>query len=63
VLISVHCDIGEVAVHAEFYQSYKPMKCVWGDARCRLDCIVQLVLIGMEDDIGLPLVVHVAGVP
>jgi hypothetical protein len=39
------------------------MKCVWGEARCRLDCILQLVVIGVEDDIGLPLLLHVVGVP
>jgi hypothetical protein len=63
VLISVHCDIGEVAVHAKFYQRSKPMKCVLGEVWCRQDCILQLVVISMEDDIGLPLLVHVAGVP
>ena len=39
------------------------MKCVQGDARCRLDCDLQLVVLGVEDHIGLPLLVHVAGVP
>ena len=63
MLISVHCDIGEVAVCAKFDQRYKPMKCVWCEARCILDCILQLFLISVEDDIGLPLLVHVAGVP
>jgi hypothetical protein len=63
MLVSEHCDIGEVAVRAEFYQRYKPMKCVWGEARCRLNCIRQLVVIGMEDGIRLPLLVHVIGVP
>jgi hypothetical protein len=63
VVINARCDIGEVAVCAEFYQRYKPMKCVWGEARCRLDFILQLVVIGVEDGIGLPLLVHVVGVP
>jgi hypothetical protein len=63
VLINAHCDIGEVAVHAEFYQRSKPMKCVWGEVQCRLDCILQLVVIGMEDGIRLPLLVHVTRVP
>jgi hypothetical protein len=63
VLINACCDIGEVAVHIEFCQRSKPMKCVLGEERCRLDCILQLVVIGMEDNIGLPLLVHVAGVP
>jgi hypothetical protein len=39
------------------------MKCVWGVVRCGLDCILQLVVIGMEDGIGIPLLVHVVGVP
>jgi hypothetical protein len=63
VLISVCCDIGEVAVCAEYYQMYKPMKCVWGEVWCRLDCIFQLVVIRVEDGIGLPWFVHVTGVP
>ena len=63
VLISARCDIGEVVVCAKFYQRSKHVKCVWGEARCRLDCILQLVVIGVEDDIGLPLLVHVIGVP
>jgi hypothetical protein len=63
VLISACCDINEVAVCAELHQGSKPVECVWGDARCRLDGILQLVVIGVEDDIGLPLLVHVIGVP
>jgi hypothetical protein len=63
VLINTLCDIGEVVVHAKFYQSSKPMNCVWGEAWSRLYCILQLVLIYVEDDIGLPLLVHVVGVP
>jgi hypothetical protein len=63
VLISARYDIGEVDVRAEFYQRYKPMKCVLGEARCRLDFILQLVVISVEDDIELPLLVHVTGVP
>ena len=63
MLISARCDIGEVAVHTEFYQRSKPMKCVWGEAWCRLDCILQLVVIGMKYNVGLPLLVHVTGVP
>jgi hypothetical protein len=63
VLIRARCDIGEVTVYAEFHQRSKPMKCVGCDAWCRLDCILQLIVISVEDDIGLPLLVHVAGVP
>jgi hypothetical protein len=63
MLITVHCNIGEVAIRAKFHQRYKPMKYVWGDPRCRLNCIPQLVEVGVEDSIGLPLLVHVAGVP
>jgi hypothetical protein len=37
VLINACCDIGEVAIHVEFDQRSKPMKCVWCEARCRLD--------------------------
>jgi hypothetical protein len=39
------------------------MKCVWGEAWCRPDCILQLVLTGVEDGIGMPLLVHVTRVP
>jgi hypothetical protein len=49
MLISACYNIGEVAVHAEFHQGSKPMKCVRGDARCRLDGDLQQVVIGMED--------------
>jgi hypothetical protein len=63
MLISVHCNIGEVVVHVEFHQGSKPVKCVRGVSWCRLDCDLQLVVIGMEDGIGLPLLVHIAGVP
>jgi hypothetical protein len=63
VLISARCDIGEVEVHVEFDKTYKPMKCVWCEAQCRMDCILHLVVISMEDGIGLPLLFHVARVP
>jgi hypothetical protein len=63
VLISPCSDIGEVVVCAEFYQRSKPMKCVWCEAWCILDCILQLVVIGVADEIGQPLLVHVTGVP
>jgi hypothetical protein len=59
MLISVRYNIGEVAVRVEFHQGSKPVKCVQGDVRCRLDCDLQLVVIGMEDDIRMPLIVHV----
>jgi hypothetical protein len=59
----VHYDIGEVVVRIEFYERSKLVKCVWGEVRCRLDCILQLVEIGMEDSIRLPSLVHVTGVP
>jgi hypothetical protein len=62
-LISTHCDIGEVVFCVECDQRSKPMKCVWCDVRHRLDFILQLILISMEDDIGLPLLVHVTRVP
>jgi hypothetical protein len=62
MLISARCNVGEVAVHAELHQGSKPIKCVQGDAWCRLDCDLQLVLVGMKDDIALPLFAHVAGI-
>jgi hypothetical protein len=39
------------------------MKSVGCNAWCRLNGIPQLSVVRMEDDIGLPLFVHVAGVP
>jgi hypothetical protein len=39
------------------------MKYVCSDLRCRLNCILQLVELGVEDNIGLPLLVHVVGLP
>jgi hypothetical protein len=63
MLITMHCNIGEVVVCAKFHQRSKPMKYVWGDSRCRLNCILQLVEIGVEDRIGLPLLVHAIRVP
>jgi hypothetical protein len=63
MLITTCCNIGEVAVYAKFHQRYKPMQYVWGDSWCRLNCILQLIEVGVEDNIGLPLVVHVAVVP
>jgi hypothetical protein len=63
MLITMCCNIGEMVVHVEFHQRYKSMKYVWGDSRCRLNFILQLVEIGVEYNIGLPLLVHVTGVP
>jgi hypothetical protein len=37
MLINAHCNVGEVVVHAELHQGSKPVKCVRGDVRCRLD--------------------------
>jgi hypothetical protein len=59
----VRCDIGEVTVCAKFHQRSKPMKCVGCDAWCRLDGILQLSVVSVEDDIGFPLLVHVVGLP
>jgi hypothetical protein len=39
------------------------MKYIWGDSRCRLNFILQLVEVGVEDNIGLPMLVDVTGVP
>jgi hypothetical protein len=63
MLITTCCNIGEVAVCAKFHQRSKPMKYVLGDSRCRLNFILQLVEVGVEYNIGLPLLVHVARVP
>ena len=63
MLICTRCDVGEVTVYAEFHQRSKPMKRVGCDAWCRLNGILQLSVVRMEDDIGLPLFVHVTGVP
>jgi hypothetical protein len=49
MLISAWCDVDEVAVHAEFHQWPKSVKCVRGDARRSLDCDLQLVVISVED--------------
>jgi hypothetical protein len=51
----MHCDVGEVMICAEFHQWSKPMKHVGCDVWCRLNGIIQLSLVSMEDDIGLPL--------
>jgi hypothetical protein len=47
MLIITHCDIGEVVVYIELYQRSKPMNCVQGEVQCRMDCILQLVVICM----------------
>jgi hypothetical protein len=63
MLINARCNVGEVAVCIEIHQGSKPVKCVQDDAWCRLDCDLQLVLVGVEYDIALPLFSHVAGIP
>jgi hypothetical protein len=63
MLITACYNIGEVAIRAKFHQRYKPMKYIWGDPWCILNCILQLVEVGVEDNIGLPLLAHVTGVP
>jgi hypothetical protein len=57
------CNVDEVEIRAKLHQRSKPMKCVQGDSWCRLNCIFQLVEVGVEYNIRLPLLVHVAGVP
>jgi hypothetical protein len=47
MLIIVRCDVDEVAVRGEFHQWPKYVKCVRGDARCSLDCDLQLVVISV----------------
>jgi hypothetical protein len=63
MLISMHCDIDEMAVCAEFHQGPEPVESIWGYGRFRLDSSLQLVVIGVDDGILLPLLVHVTGVP
>jgi hypothetical protein len=63
VLIYVRCDVGEVTIYTEFHQRSKPMKRVGCDAWCRLNGILQLSVVSVEDDIRLPLFVHVTEVP
>jgi hypothetical protein len=63
VLIYMCCDVGEVIICVEFHQRSKTMKRVGCDAQCRLNGIIQLSVVSMEDDIGPTLFVHVIGVP
>jgi hypothetical protein len=63
MFITARYNIDEVAIYAKLHQRSKPMECVWGDSRCRLNCSFQLVEVGVEDNIRLPPLVHVAGVP
>jgi hypothetical protein len=63
ILINARCDVDEVVVRDEFHQWPKSVKCVQGDTRHILDCDIQLVVIILEDGIGLPLLVHVTGIP
>jgi hypothetical protein len=63
VLICVCCDVGEITICTEFHQRLKPMKGVRCNAWCRLNGIPQMSVVCMEDDIRLPLFVHVVGVP
>jgi hypothetical protein len=51
MLISVRCDIDEMAVRAEFHQGPEPVESVRGYMRLRLDNDLQLVVIGVEDGI------------
>jgi hypothetical protein len=63
MLINTCGDIDEMVVCAEFHQGSKPVECVRGYARRGLYRYLQLVIIHVEDDIWLPLLVHVTGVP
>ena len=63
MLICACCDVGEVTICVEFHQRSKPMKRVGCNAWCILNDIPQLNVVCMEDGIGLPLFVHVVGVP
>jgi hypothetical protein len=63
MLIIACCDIDEMMVYVEFHQGPKPMESVWGYMRHILDGYLQLVVISVEDNILLPLLVHVIRVP
>jgi hypothetical protein len=63
MFITARSNVDEVAIHAKLHQRSKPMKCVRGDSRCRLNCSFQLVEVGVEYNIRLPLLVDVTGVP
>jgi hypothetical protein len=59
----MHCDVYKVFVCVELHQGSKPIEGVWSDAHCRLDCDLQLIVVGVEDGIGFPLLVHITRVP
>jgi hypothetical protein len=63
VLASTHYDVYKVPVCIEIHQGPKPIEGVRSDARCRLDSDIQLIVVGMEDDIGFPLLVRITRVP
>jgi hypothetical protein len=63
MFIIARCNVDEVAIRAKLHQRSKPMKCVQGDSQCRLNCSFQLVEVGVEDNIRLPLLVHVTRLP
>jgi hypothetical protein len=52
-----------VSVGVELHQGPKPVEGVHSDERCRLDCNLQLIVVGVEDGIRLPLLVHITRVP
>jgi hypothetical protein len=59
----VCCDVYKVPVCTKLHQGPKPIEGVQSDARCRLDCNLQLIVVGVEDSIGFPLLVHITRVP
>jgi hypothetical protein len=61
MLINAHYDIDEMAVCIEFHQGSKPVECVQGYTRLRMDSGLQLGVISVEYGILLPLLVHVVG--
>jgi hypothetical protein len=63
VIVCARRDVGELTICVKFHQRSKPMKSVGCNAWCRLNGIPQLSVVRMEDGIGLPLFVHVTGVP
>jgi hypothetical protein len=48
---------------AKLHQGPKPVEGVRSDARCRLDFDIQLIVVGVEDVIEFPMLVHITQVP
>jgi hypothetical protein len=59
VLLIICFDAYKVPFYVEIHQGLKPVEGVQSDAWCRLDCDLQLIVVGLEDGIGFPLLVHI----